>query len=751
MEALKVIISASEKSYPRKILNISFAITIIIIVVLGIFNWYSYSDFQNNTSHNYALKNLQEKIIHLDEKLTTSARLAAMTGDIIWERDYNQNKSKIDSAINEIKNLTKDSPILKTAVQIDSANAVLENFELEASKLVRMGKTEDAKKILFGAGYEKGKMNYKEGINQLAERLNIRIQESNQKNQDAIQLELLLLAISFVIVLFVWWISIFVMKKYNREQKKTERLLEEKEQTYRDIFENSADGMFLMSEVFEDCNQAVCKLFRCDREDIIGKSPFDFSPEIQPDGKNSELSAKEKISDAHNGNPQRFYWQHKTKDNLLFDADVALSAISIKGKQVIHAVVRDISETVRLEKIQHALFEISEAAYTATDMVSLYKRIHEIVSTLMLAKNFYIAMYDENAGMISFPYMVDEFDPPYEPQKLGNGLTEYILRNGKAELIDAKFDLELRESGEVEMVGTPTLIWLGVPLNIGEKTIGVIVVQDYQNAETYGEEEKQLLVFVAKQIAQVIERKRNSESIKIYAEQLKQLNQTKDRFFSIIAHDLKSPFQSLLGLSELLTSPDVDLSLDEKEEYIQTLFILLKNQYELLQNLLEWGAIQMGKTEYRPVKINIFEIVAEKIELLSKNAKNKSINIVNETGKDIFVLSDKHILGSVLQNFMANAIKFTNREGKIKIYTDIDGDFVRTTVEDNGIGITKEVLENIFSLDSVHTTQGTEGELGTGLGLMLCKEMIEKNGGNLKIESEFGKGTRVIFTTPVSS
>lgn len=527
--------------------------------------------------------------------------------------------------------------------------------------------------------------------------------------------------------------------------------MSEQKDTYRAIFENSADGMFLMSDVFEDCNQAVCNLFNCNKEDLIGKPPYVFSPEVQPDGRNSIESAKEKISEAYKGNPQRFYWQHKKKDNTLFHAEVALNAITIEGTKLIHAVVRDISETIKLEKVQKALFDISEAAYTATDMIELYGKIHEIVSTLMLAKNFYIAMFDEKAGMISFPYMVDEFEPAYPPKKLGKGLTEYILRTGEAKLIDAKLDLELREQGEVEMIGTPTMIWLGVPLIIKDKAIGVIVVQDYENPETYGEQEKQLLVFVSKQIAQVIERKKNSQAIKIYAEQLKELNQTKDKFFSIIAHDLKSPFQSLLGLSELLTSPDANLSLEEKEEYIQTLFSLLKNQYELLQNLLEWGAMQIGKSEYNPVKVNFTEIVNEKINLLSKNAKNKSIEIVNEINEDVFILSDKHIAGSVLQNFIANAIKFTNRNGRIRIYSSVDGNTVTATVEDNGVGISSEALANIYSLDSVHTTQGTEGELGTGLGLMLCKEMIEKNGGTLKIESEPGEGTRVIFTIPAAA
>ena len=533
------------------------------------------------------------------------------------------------------------------------------------------------------------------------------------------------------------------------DRKLADKKIKDSELTYRSLFEDSADGMFLLSDVFQDCNQSVCTLFNCKRDDLIGKTPVDFSPEFQPDGKKSKESAMDKINAAYNGIPQRFYWQHKKKDGVLFDAEVALNAITINGKNLIHAVVRDISETVKLQKVQKALFEISEAAYTATDMVSLYILIHEIVGTLMLAKNFYIAIYDEITDMISFPYMVDEFDPPYPPKKLGKGLTEYILRTGEAKLVDSVLDLKLRETGQVEMIGTPTLIWLGVPLKVKNKTIGVVVVQDYQTAETYGEEEKQLLEFVAGQIAQVIERKKNSEAIKIYTEQLKQLNLTKDKFFSIIAHDLKSPFQSLLGLSELLTSPDAELTLEEKEDYIQTLFVLLKNQYELLQNLLEWGTMQIGKSEYIPERINLFEITEEKIELLSVNANKKYIKIINEIEKNVLVFSDKHMMGSVLQNFIANSIKFTHRDGSIKIYSETVNNFIAVTIEDNGVGMSKEALANIYSLDSVHTTKGTDGEIGTGLGLMLCKEMIEKQGGTLNITSEVNKGTKVYFTIPV--
>ena len=517
--------------------------------------------------------------------------------------------------------------------------------------------------------------------------------------------------------------------------------------TYRKIFENSPDGMFLMTDVFQECNQSVCKLFNCSMDDIIGQPPARFSPETQPDGRNSFISAKEKIDAAFRGNPQRFYWQHKTKDNVLFDADVALNAVSINGKDFIYAVVRDITGKVKLEKVQKALFEISEATFTATDMISLYKIIHEIVSTLMLAKNFYIAIYDEQTGMISFPYMVDEFDPHYPPKKLGKGLTEYILRTGEAKLIDSKLDLELREAGEVEMIGTPTLIWLGVPLKVGDKIIGVIVVQDYQDEKTYGEKEKQLLVFVAEQIAQVIERKKNSEAINLYTEQLKQLNQTKDKFFSIIAHDLKSPFQGLIGLTEMVASGDEEFSKDKLVECNKLIHESASTLYGLIENLLEWAQMQRGLINCTPEEIRLQEIVTQTIETIKNRALQKGIIIRNEIPESQKAFADEKMVSTIFRNLLTNAIKFTKRDGQINIRTKtINNKKIEISVSDNGIGISAENVKKLFKLEEKVSAVGTEGETSTGLGLLLCKEFVEKNGGGIWADSQVGKGTTFTFS-----
>ncbi len=543
--------------------------------------------------------------------------------------------------------------------------------------------------------------------------------------------------------------GVFGITRDITERKLIEEKIRKNEELYRAMFENSADGMFLMTDVFLDCNQTVCRMFHCTREDIIGHSPVDFSPEVQPDGKNSLASATEKINNALKGIPQRFYWMHKTKDNMLIDAEVSLNAITISSQNLIQAVVRDITERTKSEKIRDALYNISEAAYTATDTYMLYEKIHKVVSSLMSTKNFYISLYNEKSGMISFPYFVDEFDPPQPSKKLGKGLTEYVLRKGSACLIDAETDKKLRASGEVELVGAPSAIWLGVPLLVEGKTIGVIVVQDYENEKAYAENEMQLLTFVAEHVAQVIEKKRTSDALRKYADELKQLNQTKDKFFSIIAHDLKNPFITIMGFSDLLLSDYEELSDQERLYYIEEMKKSADLSHNLLQNLLQWSRSQTGRIEFNPQPIDIKKIIDENIELLRGAAERKHICMQSNSQENLIVVADEDMLNTILRNLLTNALKFTNKHGVITAETRQLNSFVEIEVKDNGVGMPDNIRESLFRLDVSHSSPGTDNEAGTGLGLILCKEFVERNGGSISVESRVDRGTTFTFTLPI--
>lgn len=545
--------------------------------------------------------------------------------------------------------------------------------------------------------------------------------------------------------------------RINKALKEEDKLIKKtktkpEQDLLNNIIESVPDSIYFkdLNSKFVKTNKAnAIKLGFSNPEDLIGKTDFDIF-----DKENAAGAFKDEQEIIRTGKP----YISTEKKEVWKDGKVTW-AISHKmptydseGNVIgTFGFTRDITEKKKAEIVREALLRISEAAYTTSDMNTLYQRIHEVIVTLMPARNIYIAIYDEKEGVISFPYYVDEFDPSPVQRKPLKGMTEYIMRIDKAVLIDEKTLAELNSIGQIEVVGTKPKIFLGAPLKVGGRTIGVIIVQDYENERAYGEDERQFLIFVTEQIAQVIERKMNSEAIMKYAEELKQLNNTKDKFFSIIAHDLRGPFNSLLGLSEFLVSPDEDLTEAQRNEFIQEIYNLLKNEYELLQNLLQWAAMQLDKVEYKQTKINLFELVSKKMDLLSVQAHNKNIAIVNNVKMDCFVLADNNMLGSIVQNFITNAIKFTNNNGTINVNSTLENELVIVTIEDNGIGMSKERVEEIFRLDSTKSSTGTAGERGTGLGVILCKEMIEKQGGKLTISSEPNVGTKVIFSIPIST
>lgn len=421
----------------------------------------------------------------------------------------------------------------------------------------------------------------------------------------------------------------------------------------------------------------------------------------------------------------------------------------------VSSLVNDITQQDKTNKIQRALYKISESVNTINDINELYEKIHHIVAGLMKAENFFIALYDKSTDLISFPYFVDECDEKPEPGKLGRGLTDYILRSGQDMLIDAKKDIELRKMGETDLIGEPAEIWLGVSLKIMNKTIGVIVLQDYYDKTTYGEEEKQVLIYVSEQIAMAISKKKDEDELKKYSEELQELNKSKDKFFSIIAHDLKSPFYGLLGLTNIIKSEYEQLPPDETKAYLNELYSSTSNLYTLIENLLEWSRIQSGNMTFQPEPINFKELTEEVISVLHQTAQLKSISIDNCIYDCIIIHGDRAMIRSLMQNLISNAIKFTHEEGSINISCNkINDENVKVKVNDTGVGISDDNISKLFRIDENTSSPGTNKEKGTGLGLLLCREIVEMHGSAINVTSEIGKGTCFSFvlklTLPVN-
>lgn len=233
-------------------------------------------------------------------------------------------------------------------------------------------------------------------------------------------------------------------------------------------------------------------------------------------------------------------------------------------------------------------------------------------------------------------------------------------------------------------------------------------------------------------------------------EQLKALNSSKDKFFSIIAHDLRNPFTSFLGLTELLIE-DFDLMKpDEIKKHIIELNKSANNFYSLLENLLNWSIVQTGRMDFSPGLVSPKELLNNIEELFEASTAQKKIGLTVEVTAVQNIYADRNMIETVIRNLVSNAIKFTPEEGHITIkVVDTEDNVVRFSVQDTGIGMDGESLSKLFRIDSHHTTPGTKNEQGTGLGLILCKELIEINNGSISVESESGAGTKFIFSLPV--
>jgi len=337
----------------------------------------------------------------------------------------------------------------------------------------------------------------------------------------------------------------------------------------------------------------------------------------------------------------------------------------------------------------------------------------------------------------------------------GRGPTGTAIRTGKPSvcknmLTDPNF--EPWREGAIERGYASSLV---LPLMIDGKPFGAISIYS-KEPESFSDTEIELLSDLADDLAYGISYIRLQESernaarvIKENEAELKELVATKDKFFNIVAHDLKNPFTSLLGSSELLYD-NIDQMTTEN---IKRLAIILndsaKGGYSILQNLLDWSRSQTGLLKIIPARINLRTIIDENIKNLNLPASNKKISLKSELEENLFIVTDRNMINTVLRNLLSNAIKFTFKNGNVIVRVDQTPQEVTITVKDTGIGISKEIAVLLFRIDNSVSITGTDKEQGTGLGLKLCKEFVDKLGGRIWVESTENKGSEFKFSIPI--
>ncbi len=233
-------------------------------------------------------------------------------------------------------------------------------------------------------------------------------------------------------------------------------------------------------------------------------------------------------------------------------------------------------------------------------------------------------------------------------------------------------------------------------------------------------------------------------------DELKEINSTKDKFFSIIAHDLKNPLGAFRNVTSFLLKNFKTLPEEEKLDFVDLMNQSASHVYTLLENLLNWSRTQTGRMEFNPEKFNLALVVADTIQLVKMSADKKEITLVNNIEPDTLVVADINMITTVIRNLITNALKFTHKGGTITVNGTPKGDYYQVEVADTGVGMSEDIKQKLFNIKHHHSTLGTNEERGTGLGLILCKEFIERNNGHIWVDSEPDKGSKFNFTLPVN-
>lgn len=481
-----------------------------------------------------------------------------------------------------------------------------------------------------------------------------------------------------------------------------------------------------------------------DPKEVIGKSDFDFFTEDA-----ARQAYEDEQSIIRTGKTILKEEKLTRKDS----SDVWFSAMKMplrnKDGEIIgtFGISRDISIRKRNEFENQALLEITQGLTTTNNLDELLHLIHTSLSKVVYAENCFIALFDKNNGTFSFPYFIDKEDSTPSPTSMAKSCSAYVFRSVKPVLLtQALFD-QLEAAGEVELIGSNSPSWVGIPLQTPSEVIGVLVLQHYENENVYSEKDVKFLVSIGSQIALAIERRKSEDEINTKNEQLQALNAEKDKFFSIIAHDLRGPLSAFVGATQILTEEIQSMDTAEIREIAMSMKTSASNIYNLLENLLEWSRLKRGGVVFLSEKLKLHDIVLGCVHVLSEPAKKKNIEISQSLDENIEVLADRHMLETVLRNLISNAVKFTRTKGKVQISAGyIKDDRIEVKISDSGIGMDEELLSKLFRINEKTSRNGTDGELSTGLGLLLCREFIEQCGGQIWAESITGEGSIFHFT-----
>jgi PAS domain S-box-containing protein len=445
----------------------------------------------------------------------------------------------------------------------------------------------------------------------------------------------------------------------------------------------------------------------------------------------------------------------KDKKGNKIHVSLVATAIVINNEIVANlAIYRDITAERKNQLLQEILFNIATAALKQYDIKQIYPIIVQELSKIWDTNNFFIALYDKATETLSLPFFADEKDNFYEiPTK--KTITGWVINNQKSVLLKEKDLKLLDESGDIDLVGTPCKVWMGVPLKVENDIIGVMCLQDYYNEDKFTQEDLYIMDFIATQIAIAIQRRMMLDNIILARRKAEDAAQSKQLFMSTMSHEIRTPLNEVIGITNLLLQGNPR---EDQMDYIKALKFSGNHLLTLVNDVLDYNKMESGKIIFEQTQFNLSDFLDEILRSYSfrSKAKNLGFDIKKVGNLPTEVTGDPIRLNQILSNLLSNALKFTIH-GSIQVIVKelnrtANQSKMEFTVTDTGIGIAKDKHIFIFDSFTQASADTTRHFGGTGLGLAICKKLIELQGGTITIESEPQKGStfRFVLTFGVS-
>ncbi len=527
---------------------------------------------------------------------------------------------------------------------------------------------------------------------------------NHEKNIASVLLVILVILSAFIVFIII---NRRKLKKYYNNELNLNREIKESEEKFRYFFEDNKAAMLQIDPVNQKviaANSSALNFYGYKRTDFLQKTIDEINTIPQNEINDIIKSTAQEKSNV-------FEFKHVIADGTIKDVEIFTSYYNVAEKIYMFIIVNDIS--VR-KKAELEIRKLSEA-------------VEQSSATIVVT---------DTEGKIEYvnPSFTETTDYSLEE---AIGKNTRILKTGQTTKEEYKKLWEKISSGDT---------WQGEFLN------------KKRNNEEYWENaiispvknDKGVIINYVAIKEDITEKKKSEQALKESEAKLKESNKTKDMFFSIISHDLRSPFNGLLGFSKILLDNHKKYDDERREQMIGFVNDSANSAFNLLENLLTWSRSQLNAIEFSPSKLNLKEELLDTLDTLTGQAKKKEINVIDTIPKDLTVFADENMLATVIRNLVSNAIKFTPRNGEVKISANLTESNTVITVADNGVGIDKTKLESIFDIGEKTSSPGTEKEGGTGLGLVLCKEFVEKHGGKIWVESSEGDGSIFSFTIPIN-